>query len=61
MRDPKCSHKRRGIVTSGKYTPGEPHAATNVCDRAECIEDAKRWVNQTVMARTAHYVPDGAR
>lgn len=60
MREPKCRHKRRGIVTSGKYVEGEPHAATNCCDRPECIEDAKLWVNQIVLARTAHYVPDHA-
>lgn len=58
---PKCKHKRRGIVRSGDLTADEPYAATNVCDRPACIDDAIRWVNQTVLARTAHYVPDGAR
>lgn len=58
MREPKCTHSRRGIVTSGAYTNGEPHAATNVCDRPDCIEDAKLWVNRIILARTAHYIPD---
>lgn len=44
-RDPLCiesGHDRKGIVTSG--TEGEAHAAVNVCDREECIQDAKDWV-----------------
>jgi hypothetical protein len=61
MNEPKCHHKRRGIVTSGEYVEGEPHAATNVCDRQDCIDDAILWVNRVILARTAHYVPDGAR
>jgi hypothetical protein len=39
--DPLCEHKRKGIVTAGSVAG--THAATNVCDRLECIEDAKAW------------------
>lgn len=40
--DPKCRHKRKGRVISGETKVGA-HAATSVCDRFECIEDAKAW------------------
>lgn len=58
--DPKCNHKRTGIVTSH---PGvmpasnESHAATNCCDRPACIADAIEWASM-VSGRTARYVPD---
>ena len=58
--DPICEHVRRGIVTSGEYIAGEPHAATNVCSRAECIEDAKFWV-RAISGKEARHIPDGAR
>lgn len=61
MSEPKCRHKRKGIVTTGKYVTGEPHAATNCCDRPACIDDAIRWVNQTAMTRTGHFVRDAAK
>lgn len=61
MNDPKCSHKRRGIVTSGEYVEGEAHAATNCCDRPDCIEDAKLWVNRMTLSRTAYYKSDVVR
>lgn len=59
--EPKCRHKRRGRVVSGEYVKDEPYASTAVCDRPGCIDDAIRWANQTVLARSAHYIPDGAR
>ena len=61
MNEPKCRHKRRGIVTSGEHIPGEMHATTNCCDRPSCIDDAIRWVNQMTQSRTGHYISDGAR
>ncbi len=61
MRQPKCRHKRRGIVTSGAFTIGQPHAATDVCDREGCIEDAKLWVNRQTLSRTAKFVPDAPK
>lgn len=61
MNEPKCRHARRGIVTSGPYVAGEPHAAVSVCARPECIEDAKLWVNRSTLSRTAEFIPDGAR
>lgn len=61
MTEPKCRHKRRGIVRSGEYVKDEPYAATSVCDRQDCIDDAIRWANRIVLARTARYVPDSAR
>lgn len=59
--DPICDHARKGIVTSHpvEYFQG-PHAATNVCDREECIEDAKRWVRY-LSGKEAHHIVDGAR
>lgn len=57
--DPKCDHRRKGIVTSSvDPVKGEAHAATNCCDRPECIEDAKGWVNQTVLADKAIWIAD---
>lgn len=58
MKDPKCRHARRGIVTTGDYVQGEPHAAVNVCDRQDCIEDALLWVNRKTLSRTARFVRD---
>ena len=58
--DPICTHARKGTVSShakGAYTDG-PHAATNVCDRTACIEDAKFWVRAT-SGMEPHHVPDG--
>lgn len=57
MKDPKCHHARRGIVTTGDYVQGEPHAAVSVCDRQDCIEDALLWVT-TKTSRTARFVRD---
>lgn len=56
--DPKCNHARRGIVRAGD--PHGAYAATNVCDRPECIEDAKAWAEAEVRLPAEH-VPDRAR
>lgn len=39
--DPKCRHKRKGIVKAGEWDGR--HASHAVCDRPACIEDAKEW------------------
>lgn len=54
-RDPLCHHARCGIVTSGD--PEGTHAATDVCDRPECIQDAITWA-QTITRLPAEHVPD---
>lgn len=54
--DPKCRHARRGIVTAGDYRTG-PHAATNVCDRPDCIADAIEWA-EAVTHLAAEHRPD---
>jgi hypothetical protein len=43
--EPKCNHKRKGLVTSGSLDPGYvgPLASHAVCDREACIADAKEW------------------
>lgn len=51
--DPKCDHRRAGIVTAGGGT-GEPHAATNVCDRPECIADAVEWARASTGLTPEH-------
>lgn len=56
---PLCRHARRGIVTSGDPTLGA-HAATDVCDRARCIDDAIEWAT-AVTHQTAQHRPDAAR
>lgn len=42
-----CRHVRKGIVTNqtGPYDPNLPHAASQVCDRPECIVAVGRWVS----------------
>ncbi len=56
MEYPVCDHARRGIVTSGDHRIG-PHAATNVCDRPDCIEDAMWWATG-ITKLPAEYRPD---
>lgn len=65
--DPICSHARKGIVTSHppkvalfESAPLGAHAATNVCDREACIEDAKFWV-RALSGKVPHHIPDGAK
>ena len=53
--DPKCQHKRKGIVYAGD--PEGAYAATNVCDRPDCIADAKEWAEATAR-QPALYRPD---
>lgn len=55
MREPMCGHDRQGIVTSGG--PDGPHAATNVCARAECVADAIEWAT-AITGLSADYRPD---
>lgn len=50
--DPRCDHARRGIVRAGD--PAGAYAATNVCDRAECIADAKEWAEAQVRQPATH-------
>ena len=41
--DPKCRHAKKAVrVTSGDLY-GDTHASVWVCDREDCIEDAKAW------------------
>lgn len=60
--DPICHHTRYGIVTTNP--PGEmpegAHAATSVCYREACIEDAKFWVRAKT-GKAPHHIVDGAR
>jgi hypothetical protein len=55
--DPICEHKRKGIVTAGDPKGTGPHAASNVCDRGECIEDAKQWAYASTHCEATH-IPD---
>jgi hypothetical protein len=55
--DPKCRHKRKGRVTAGSAEPGHAHAATSVCDRPACIEDAKEWARASTH-QEPEYIPD---
>jgi hypothetical protein len=54
--EPQCRHARRGIVTSGGGVD-EGHAATNVCDRPECIADAIAWA-EAFTRLPAKHIPD---
>jgi hypothetical protein len=60
MTDP-CTHPRTGRVTShpGVYVEGS-HAATSVCDRPECIDEAVAWVER-VTRKPAHHVLDAQK
>jgi hypothetical protein len=62
MSDFTEQHPRRGRVTNQPdgYDASRPHASTVVCDRAECIDKAKRWVAAETN-QTAHHLPDSAR
>jgi hypothetical protein len=53
--DPKCNHKRKGIVTAGSADGA--HAATSCCDRSECIADAIEWAEATARL-PARFIPD---
>lgn len=54
--DPKCRHKRRGRVQAGSFEGA--HASTNVCDRPECVEDAKKWARATTGGLEPVFIPD---
>ena len=55
--EPMCDHERHGIVTSGGE--GQPHAATNVCYRDECIADAIAWATSITRLPAEHRVDPG--
>lgn len=42
--DPKCRHTPVQRVEAGNSASG-PHAATYVCDRPACVDDAKAWAH----------------
>lgn len=54
-----CSHPRTGIVTSHPNgRTDEPHAATNVCELPECLEEAMAWVGRMTHGEPGFYVAD---
>lgn len=53
--DPKCRHKRKGIVKAGEWDGA--HASTAVCDREACITDALEWANAHNVGE-AVFIPD---
>lgn len=53
--NPKCRHVRKGRVLAGDLDG--PHASTQVCDRPECIADAKEWAEAKVRQPAVH-IPD---
>lgn len=53
--DPKCRHKRKGIVKAGEWDGA--HASHTVCDRSECIADAIVWA-ETMTRLPARFIPD---
>lgn len=56
--DPKCRHKRKGIVKAGEWEG--THASTAVCDRPDCIADAIEWAHaQTHLP--AEFIPDAPK
>lgn len=67
LRDPKCRHKATRRVSShvdlqAGFESDEPFASTHVCDRAECLEDAKEWLFASTRRSVCHVIPlRGAR
>lgn len=53
--DPKCRHKRKGVVKAGSWEGA--HASHAVCDRPACIEDALEWA-RTLTHLDAAFIPD---
>jgi hypothetical protein len=49
---PLCRHVRKGRVTAGE--PEGPFASTNVCDREDCIADAKAWAFAVARVTPTH-------
>jgi hypothetical protein len=61
VNEPSCEHPRRGIVTTAPNGyKGGAHAATNCCDRPECVKDAARWA-RNLTGLDATFVPDRRR
>lgn len=52
--DPKCNHKRKGIVSAGSGDGA--HASTSVCNRPDCIADAKQWAHAVTRLPAVHVV-----
>jgi len=50
---PKCRHVARGRVTAGSFDGA--HASTHVCDRPECIADAKEWATAKTRLPATYY------
>lgn len=52
--DPSCRHTPKGRVVAGD--PDDAYVSTYVCDRLECIDDAKRWA-AAVALEAPRYIP----
>jgi len=55
-----CDHlPRTATVTSQQHgMSDEAHAATRVCDRPECVDEALTWVSRVMYGRPAFLVLD---
>lgn len=55
-----CTHPRRGLVTSRPLGGIEDsYAAAPVCERQECIDEAKAFVTR-MAGKPAHHILDEA-
>lgn len=62
--DPKCRHRPKLRVSSHEnlqagFDSSDPFASTHVCDRAECLADAKEWVWASTHRPDVFVVPLG--
>lgn len=56
-----CSHPRTATVTSQQHgMSDEPCAATRVCDRPECVAEARQWVSRMMHGQPSYLVADKA-
>lgn len=56
-----CTHPHTATVTSQQHgMSDEECAATRVCDRPECIAEARQWVSRMMLGKPAYLVPDKA-
>jgi hypothetical protein len=56
-----CSHPRTATVTSQQHgMSDEECAATRVCDRPECIAEARAWVSRMMLGKPSYLVLDKA-
>jgi len=58
LTDPTCRHARRAIACTEVTSPGQAHAATDVCLRMSCMADALFWVNSTTMSQRGYIHPN---